>query len=91
MQNIKYKALFYILFIQTKKQNKHNKNDVKIHIKSLTYMLGGETANCVNFMQPLLISYSSYYFSPLKGDIGNVSELVFILYRPVRQFRPVFR
>ena len=49
-------------------------------------------------MPPMLISYSSCYFSSLEGDIRKVSqlltswnqfELVFIIYHPVGQFRPV--
>ena len=65
MGNIKcfHKNCFYSLFIQTKinKQTKQNKTVVKI-MKVLNYLLGGETANHVNFMQHMLVSHSSYYF-----------------------------
>ena len=33
-----------------------------------------ETANHVNLMQPMLISYSSCYFSALEGDIRKESN-----------------
>ena len=55
---------FYSLVIQTKinKQTKQNKTIVKVHKKSLIYLLGGKTVNLVNFMQHMLVSYSSCYF-----------------------------
>ena len=43
--------------------------------KSLIYMLGGETANHVNFMQSMLISYSSCYFSSLEGHIEKCQSI----------------
>ena len=67
---------------------------------NIIYGLGNETANHVNFMQHMLVSYSSCYFSSLEVNIGEVSkiltsgnqfELVFILYHPVGQFIVVFR
>ena len=65
MWNVKFnrKTFFYILFIQIKinEQTKHNKTVVKIH-ESLVYLLGFETANHVNFMQHMLVLYSSCYF-----------------------------
>ena len=61
------KSFIYILLIQTKK-NKQNKTVVKIHCKSSS-MLDGVTANHVKFMQPMLISYLSFYFSSLEGAI----------------------
>ena len=53
---------FYSLFIQ----NKDNKQT-----KLLT-----ETANHVNFMQHMLVSYSSCYFSSLQGNIAEVSKML---------------
>ena len=45
-------------------------SEVEIH----QYLLRGETANHVNFMQPMLVSYSRCYFSSLDGGIGEVSK-----------------
>ena len=36
--------------------------------------MGCETANHVNFMQHVLVLYSSCYFSSLEGDIAEVSK-----------------
>ena len=41
---------------------------------SLIYLKGDETANHVNFMQPMLSSYSSRYFSALEGNIRKESN-----------------
>ena len=51
--------------------NKQNKTVVYIH-ESLIYLLGGETANHVNFMHSMLVSYSSCYFSSEQGYIAKV-------------------
>ena len=63
MWNVKinHKTFFYILFIQIKinEQIKQNKTVVKF---MKVYLLGCETANHVNFMQHMLVSYSSCYF-----------------------------
>ena len=58
-----HETVFYILFIQTKinEQTTHNKTVVKIR-ESLVYLLRGETANHVNFMQHMLVLHSSCYF-----------------------------
>ena len=45
-------------------------------LKSLISLLGGETANHVNFMQHMLVSYSSCYFSPLEVNIAEVSNIL---------------
>ena len=37
-------------------------------------VMGGETANHVNYMQPILVSYSSCYFISLEDDIAEVSK-----------------
>ena len=44
-------------FVHSKKKEKEqtNKTVVKIHKKSLIYLLGGETANHVYFMQHMLV------------------------------------
>ena len=60
----------YFVYIQT--MNEQNITVVKIHSKSLIYLFGGEIANHANFMQPMLISYSSY-FKSLEDDGRNVS------------------
>ena len=54
---IKYISLncFYSLFIQTKLNKQTKQNCYKNSWKSLVYLLGGETANHVNFMQHMLV------------------------------------
>ena len=47
----------------------------KIIKKTLIYLLGNDTSNHVSLMQPMLISYSSYYFSSQDCDIKNVSNI----------------
>ena len=65
------KTIFYIFFIQT------NKNyQTKQNIKSLLYLLGSETANHVNFMQPMLVSYSTCYSNSLEGDNRKESKIL---------------
>ena len=61
------------MFIQAKinKQTKQNKT-----VKSLIYLLEGETANYVNFMQHMLVSHSSCYFSSLEGNVAEVSKIL---------------
>ena len=75
MWNVKFnhKTFFYILITQTKinEQTEHNKTVVKIHES-----LGCETAIHVNFMQHMLVLYSSCYFSSLEGDIAEVSKIL---------------
>ena len=41
----------------------------------LTNSWGDETAKHVNFVQSMLLSYSSLYFSSLEGDIRKVSKI----------------
>ena len=60
MCNLIIKHLFYILFTQSKKNEETEQT--KRLFKSLIYLLGGEAANHVNFMQHMLVSYSSCYF-----------------------------
>ena len=56
--------------------NKLSKTMAIIFIKKyLIYMFGDETANHVNFIQPMLISYVSCSFSPLEVDIRKVSKI----------------
>ena len=43
---------------------------------SLIYLLEGETANHANFMQHMLVSHSSCYFSFLEGNIAEVSKIL---------------
>ena len=45
-------------------------------MKSLVYLLGCETANHVDYMQHMLVLYSSCYFSSLEGDIAEVSKIL---------------
>ena len=40
------------------------------------YLLESETANHVNFMQHMLVSYSTSYFSSLEGIIAEVSKIL---------------
>ena len=56
MQHVNYEIKTFYLFIQTKENYQTNKTAVKIHLKSIFYLLGGKTANHVNFMLPMLIS-----------------------------------
>ena len=49
---------------------------VTINKKSLIYLLGGEIANHVNFMQNMLVLHSSCYFSSLEGNIAEVSKII---------------
>ena len=60
--NIKcyHKTVFTGFFIQTK-INKQKKTVVKI-MKVFNYLLVGETAKHVNFLQHMLVSHSSFYF-----------------------------
>ena len=62
---------------------------------TLFYLLGGEIITHANFLQPMLVSYSSCYFRSLEGDIrkvtnistsGNQFALASILYYAVGQF-----
>ena len=60
MWNVKFhndKALF-LHFIYSNKENGQIKQHKNV---ALIYLLGGETANNVNFIQPMLVSYSSCY------------------------------
>ena len=43
-------------------------------MKVFNLSLGDETANHVNFMQHMLVSHSSCYFSSLEGNIAEVSK-----------------
>ena len=43
---------------------------------SLIYLLGDETANYLNLMQHMLVSYSLYYFSSIEGDVRKVSKIL---------------
>ena len=73
-----HKTVFTVcLFKQRKISNKtkQNKTVVKIH-ECLIYLLGGETANHVNFMQHMLVSHSSCYFSSLEDIIAEVSKIL---------------
>ena len=65
------KLFVYILFIQTKinEPTKQNKTVVKIH-ESLKFT----SANHVNFMQHMLVLYTSCYFNSLEVDIREVSK-----------------
>ena len=47
------------------------------------------TLNHVNFMQPMLVSYSSCYFSFLEGDIAEVSKILSSGFHPVSPSRLV--
>ena len=58
------------------KTNKTKQNCCKSPSKSLIYLLGGETANHVNFMQHMLVLYSSCYFSSLEGNNAEVSKIL---------------
>ena len=78
--------------------NKTKQNCCLSLFNSLIYLLEGETANHVNFMQHMLVSYSSCCFSSLEVNIvevskiltsGNLFELVIIQYHLLGQFRPV--
>ena len=103
MWNVKFnhKIFFFLHFVYSNEETKSNKtkqNCCKISIKPLNYALGGETAFHVNFMQHMLVH--ACCFSSVEGDIGEVSkiltsgsyfELVYIQYRHVCQYRPVFR
>ena len=83
--------------------NKPDKTKLSLKFieESLIYLSGDETANHVNFLQPMLISYTHHAIvGPLEGDIrkeskistsGNYPELGFILYQPEYLFRPVLR
>ena len=60
MCNVKFnhKTFFTFCLLKERKMNKQNKNKtvVKLHErKPLTYLLGGETATHVNFMQHVLV------------------------------------
>ena len=82
MRNVKFDQkhffTFYVFKEKKYKQIKQNKRRLllKSFLKSLIYLLGGETASQVNFMQPMLVSYSSYYLSSLEGDIANVTKIL---------------
>ena len=53
----------FIHFVYWNKKKEHQiKTVVKIYYKSIIYLLGGEKANRFNFMQSMLILYSSCYF-----------------------------
>ena len=56
MWNIKCynKTVFTICLFKQRQISKQNKTEVKIHF--LIYLLGGKTANHVNFMQHMLVS-----------------------------------
>ena len=53
---------FLTFVYENKEKCKQNKTGLKICKKSLVYMLGDKTANHDNFMQPMLIAYSSCYY-----------------------------
>ena len=40
---------------------------------SLIYLLGGETANDVKFMQPMIVPYASCYSTSLESAIAEAS------------------
>ena len=74
MGNIKcyHKIVFTICLF---KQTKQNKTVVKNH-ESLIYLVGGKTANHVNFMQHMLVSTHHAIFSSLEGNIAEVSKIL---------------
>ena len=57
--------------------NKQNKTKLLLKfMRILIYLLEGETANHANFMQPMLVSYSSCCFSSVEGNIAEVSTIL---------------
>ena len=72
-ESFNHKSLFTFCLFKHRNVNKQNKTKVLLKfIKVLIYLLGGGIANHVNFMQPMLVSYLSYYFSPSESDIDEV-------------------
>ena len=62
------------MFIQTKKSEQATNNNSKLllnSLKSLIYLLVGETANHVNFMQ-----HTHHAILALEGDIRKVSKIL---------------
>ena len=45
-------------------------------MKSLIYLLGGETANHINFMQHMLVHTHPAIFSSVEGNIADVSKIL---------------
>ena len=68
--------LQFVYSNKDKQANKGKQNCYKNSRKSLIYLLGGVTANNVNFMQHMLVSHSSCYFSSLEGNIAEVSKIL---------------
>ena len=70
MWNVKFnhKTCFLNLFIKTKNNEQTKQNKTKLLLRYIKvfnlqmYLLGGEAANGVNFMQHMLVSYLSCYF-----------------------------
>ena len=57
--------------------NKQNKTKQLLKfMKLFSLPLGCETANPVNFMQHMLVLYSSCYFGSPEGDIRKVSKIL---------------
>ena len=76
MQNVARKTFFlHFVYSNQEKMNKQNKTVVKIHFKVFYLPVEHETANHVNFMPALLISYSLCYFSSLEGDIQKYKNI----------------
>ena len=63
MWNVKFnhKTLVLHFVYSRKKMNKQNETVDKT-LKSLIYLFGGGTANHVNVIKPMLVSYLSCYF-----------------------------
>ena len=72
------KHVFTFCLFKQRKVNTQNKkqNWCLNSLKSFIYLLGGITANVVNFMQSMLVSSSLRYFSSLKSDIRKVSKIL---------------
>ena len=78
MWNVTFNDKTLVLkFVYSNKDKLTNKTKMLLKLfKSLIFLLGGETANHVNFMQPILVSYSTCYFSPLEGGIAEWSKIL---------------
>ena len=68
MRNIKCYHKTVLQSVYSNKDYKHSKqNKTVVGIHESLYLLGGETANHVNFMQHMLVSHSSCYFKLSRG------------------------
>ena len=81
MSNVKFnhkKLFFSFCLFKQRKVDKQNKTKLLLKLlKPLVYLSGGETANHVNLMQPVLVSYSPCFLALQRVTLEECQNINF--------------